>query len=89
MAVLTVSGLVFRTIEEGAITSSEGIVLKVSSEHPGSKYNVSKGAINTLMNPDIDIVSVTNIEAASGGSDLEKDYELKERVYGGFIKARE
>lgn len=87
LAVLTVSGLVFRTIEEGVIATSEGIVLKVSSEHSGSKYNVSKGAVNALMNPDIDIVSVTNIEAASGGSDLEKDYELKERVYGGFIKA--
>lgn len=87
LAVLTVSGLVFRTVEEGKIVASDGVVLKVSSEHPGSQYNVSKGAIQTLMNPDMDIVSVTNIEAAFGGSDLEKDYELKERVYGGFIQA--
>lgn len=82
----TPNGLIFITIGEGEI-GPDGVIVKVSAEQVGSIYNVSTGAINSLMSLDTDIESVTNIIPATGGMDREKDYELKERVYDGFIKS--
>lgn len=82
----TPNGLVFITIGDGEI-GPDGLVVKVSAEQVGSIYNVVTGAINSLMSLDTDIESVTNIMPATGGMNREKDYELKERVYDGFIKS--
>ncbi|MGL5676849.1 MAG: baseplate J/gp47 family protein [Cellulosilyticaceae bacterium] len=87
VAVKTVSGLIYRTIEAGTITTQEGIVLSVIAEQAGTKYNIPIGAINTLVVTDTDVTYVSNVEPAGGGLDREMDYELKDRVYQGFIGA--
>lgn len=52
----------------------------VEAEETGSITNVEAGKINTISNPDDNVLEVTNPEKAGGGQDDESDEEYRQRL---------
>lgn len=71
----------FMSVTSG-ITESDTvpIELEVEAVLPGTEGNVSAGAITLLGSNIIGVSSVYNAEATSGGTDLEDDDSLRERI---------
>ena len=80
----TGGGLIYTTTDSGILT--EGILdLQVTAEDIGIKYNVPAGSLIQLPVQVVGITGVTNIEPITGGSDIESDQSLLQRV---LIKVR-
>lgn len=77
----TSTGLNFVTIEEKTITTGTTIIdILVKATDVGTKYNVEPNTINILSVGINGILSVTNNVKLVGGTDIEKDVELLNRV---------
>ncbi len=80
----TSGGLIYTTAESGVLTG--GILdLQVTAEDIGIKYNVPAGSLIQLPVQVVGITGVTNIEPITGGSDIESDQSLLQRL---LIKVR-
>jgi len=80
--VISNSGLVFITQEEGRINNDDDSVsITCESERWGSVYNVIEDEINRAERNFVGIDSITNLEPASGGKDLESFVEMKQRAF--------
>ena len=79
---VTASGLVFTTLNELVIDTSDfSGTVTAQSERWGSVYNVEAGTIAQTERAFTGIESVVNEEAAAGGSDLETIDEMKLRAF--------
>lgn len=77
----TGTGLNFITIEEKTITiGATTIDIPIKAVEVGSVYNVDPNAINTLSVGINGIISVTNKEKTAGGTNIETDEELLNRL---------
>lgn len=77
-AVQTAQGLVFMT--DAAVTVADGIATAaVTAEAVGASYNVEAGAITTLQNS-VGVTVQSSTEAV-GGTDMESDEALVQRLY--------
>lgn len=56
----------------------------VTAVQPGSAYNVKIGSIGIIVTPVMGIVSVSNNTKFSGGSDVESDASLRERIIDSY-----
>lgn len=83
--VQTGSDLRFRTITELTIEQTGSVVGYVKADDIGNQYNVPKGTINQIPVALTGLTSINNIEEASGGSGIETDDELSQRI---LIKAK-
>lgn len=80
--VISESGLVFITLEEGRLTPADiSITIPCHSDKWGSIYNVGAGSINKLQKSLLGVDFITNNEAAQGGRDLESVSEMKARAF--------
>lgn len=70
----------FATIEGGCIDSSGYIDVKVIAVEPGISGNVGAGTITVMSEPITGVVSVVNLEMATGGTEEESDESLRERI---------
>ncbi len=72
----------FITTEAGTIPA-DGLnsdAIEVIAENAGTSYNLAAGAINAIESVvSVDVVSVTNTYAMTGGTDAETDAEFEER----------
>lgn len=76
----SVSGLCFRTTADTAIVGGSVMVL-VQAANGGEEYNVAAGEIDTLYVNVPGVTGVTNLQAASGGTDPESDEALWQRYH--------
>lgn len=83
--VKTVTGVVFRTISECTIGPDGSVSTLVKCTNVGSLGNIDTGALKIIVNPELDISSVTNEERFTTGRDVETDDELRERYKLSFI----
>jgi uncharacterized phage protein gp47/JayE len=82
--VQTLSGLQFRTLQDGVI-SNGSLTTNIQAVELGSNYNVPANTINQLPVQLVGITSVTNKLTTSGGSGAESDNDLLQRL---LLKAR-
>lgn len=76
----TITGLNYITTIESIVPTGGTVDIKIQSVDVGTKYNVLANAIN-IINVSINgITSVINKESISGGTDIETDEELKNRL---------
>lgn len=75
----TKDNLLYETIEEKIILDKE-VLVKVKATEIGVKYNVPINAITKIPISIAGINAVTNIIAATGGSDIEEDEDLLNRT---------
>ncbi len=72
--------ILFKSIEEIEI-GSEGIVgIDVIAEVPGKGSNVPARAVSLMLKPMKEISGIINHEAITGGTDVEDDESLRERI---------
>lgn len=76
---LTPTGLEFLTLEEAVVDQGEASVQAEAAEI-GAQYNVEAGAINALLAAVAGVQSVAGGKAA-GGTDVESDKDLVERLH--------
>lgn len=76
----TDNGDSFFTDEDTQIGKDGTVQLITHSEDAAGYTNVEKNTIINPMNPVDEIESVTNLEPASGGADLETDLDLRNRL---------
>lgn len=76
----------FQTTTSGYINSG-GITLQVEALDAGIDGNVAANTITEVVNPISGLDSVTNPDAAQGGSERETDQELRERYYDSYDRA--
>lgn len=76
----TSSGLIFLTTLDGVIGEDGTVTLPAEAEEVGDNYNILAGYINTMPVAIRDVTSVTNAEIFLGGSEIETDEELMERL---------
>ena len=74
------SGERYRTLASATITGGTASV-EAEAEQVGLAYNVDAGAISRLQTTIAGITAVTNAAAATGGSDVESDRSLYERIH--------
>ncbi len=72
-------GLEFETIEAIAL-DSDGSIVKARSIDPGSNHNIEDGVSFSLINPILGVNSTAESKGFSGGTDTEKDTELRSRL---------
>ncbi len=77
--VKTVQGVVFKTSSECIIGEDGSISTLVRCMESGSLGNIDTSSLRIIINPELDIVSVTNEERFTTGRDVETDDELRER----------
>jgi hypothetical protein len=76
------SGLIFVTLSEARIPNEELFTtVTCESERWGSVYNVGANKINRAEKNFVGIESITNLESATGGKDLESIDEMKQRAF--------
>lgn len=76
----TTTGLNYVTTIEGIVAAGGTVDIKIQSVDVGTKYNILANTIN-IINVSINgITSVINKESISGGTDIETDEELKNRL---------
>ena len=74
----TESDIFFETIEPITLTGGTGTG-QIRSIELGRVGNVATGTVTEIINPDADVISVTNPEPVTGGREKETDFELRER----------
>ncbi|MCO7127825.1 baseplate J/gp47 family protein [Sporolactobacillus shoreicorticis] len=79
----TESGIQFETIAELTLDAEGKGTVDAVSVDTGVDTNVAAGSITVQANPDSNITSVTNPEAATGGRDQETDVEFRQRLVAG------
>jgi uncharacterized phage protein gp47/JayE len=80
--VLADGGQVFVTLEEVRISESDSVsAVTCQSEKWGSSYNVASAAINKIERNFAGLDSLTNIEPAAGGTDIESVTQMKQRAF--------
>lgn len=72
--------IAFVTTSDGVIGSSGEVTIPVEAVEKGAKGNVKAGAIVNLETPIQGVESITNYEATSGGTDIEDDDSLRNRI---------
>jgi phage-related baseplate assembly protein len=74
--------IIFATLEEGLIApNDDDIDLSVLAEIPGKNgNNYAPGSVNKILDPLAFVSSVGNINTTGGGSDMETDEQLRERI---------
>ncbi len=77
---LSPENLRFLTDEDAVIQNGAALIPAFAAE-PGTKYNVSAGHITKSLSSISGIATVTNEEAAVGGTDAETDASLIKRLY--------
>lgn len=79
--VSTSTGLNFLTTEVGTILTGETTsgLIAAQAENVGGDYNVISGAINTISSSLIGVTSVTNPNAATGGTPAETQFQYQTR----------
>lgn len=75
------SELVFETIGKVVIGENGEIEVPIIALHTGEMCNVPANTITKIVNPMSGVSSVNNKEPTFGGTDVEKDTELRERYY--------
>lgn len=80
----TMTGTVF-DIEDNTITEQQAdgtyaVDARAIADEPGADTNVPANSITVVTDPDTNIISVTNPDAAGGGIDDEQDDELRRRI---------
>ncbi|MDH6370543.1 putative phage protein gp47/JayE [Paenibacillus sp. PastF-3] len=78
--IATASGVLFETIEDITLNASGIGTVEVMAMEMGAAGNVPAGTINIIVNPNPDILSVTNIEATKDGRDRETDVAFRDRL---------
>lgn len=71
---------IYLTEEETTIGLNGTVTIKVHAEDVGEEYNCDANTITDQVMYVEEIESVTNPESASGGADMEADYDLRKRV---------
>ncbi|MDC0761703.1 baseplate J/gp47 family protein [Brevibacillus sp. AG] len=71
--------IVFETIEPVALGSDGKGTAKIRAMEAGSMGNLPAGTITTVVNPNGDITSVTNLLPTTRGRDLETEREFRDR----------
>lgn len=81
--VRTENSLYFNTLDYAEVKAGEltAEVLAQAQEAGAASSGIEAGTINTLVDPIPYMASVTNIEASHGGTDVESDDALSERVF--------
>ena len=79
-ATLEDAGIVFGTDAEAVIPENGEVSVSVTAETPGACGNVAAGTIIMVVKPLSGIQSVTNPEAANGGSEEEEMEHLRNRI---------
>ena len=74
------SGLQYATTETRTIGSEGYVDVAIQAYGTGSAYNVIEGEITNIITTQVGVISVSNIEAVNGGSELEDDEDLRERA---------
>lgn len=70
----------FETITDVTLDENGQGTVEVVCTEIGIIGNVATGAINTIVNPDANVTSVTNLTKTSGGREKETDQEARERA---------
>ena len=72
--------IVFATTVSGTVPGGGSLVLAVEAVEAGATGNAGAGTVTTLASPVAGIASVTNVNAMSGGADVESDDLYRERL---------
>lgn len=83
--VCTTDKITFETDKEYTIGADGTVTVTVICTQPGEIGNVSKAAINTIVNPEMGIKEATNEIRFSTGREIETDDELRQRYKISFI----
>ncbi|MGB2872235.1 baseplate J/gp47 family protein [Psychrobacillus psychrotolerans] len=76
----TNSDIFFETTEDIILSASGKGIGEIRAVELGSIGNVGANTIVEIVNPDADVISVTNISKTSGGREKETDLEARERA---------
>lgn len=76
----TESGVRFATTKEVTLSAEGSGTVEIKSVAMGEAGNVPAGAIHIVVNPNPDILSITNAEQTQDGRDRETDAAFRERV---------
>lgn len=79
--VSTEDDIQFETLNTVTIGDTGSVTVDIASVDVGFDTRVVQGAINTIVNYQNGVTSVTNELATTGGNDVETDTELRERYY--------
>lgn len=77
----------FTTTAPAVVGGAGTVDVPVTAILPGSDGNVGVGAISIISTPVTGLVSVTNADPTTGGTDVETDEQLRDRVIGSFTAA--
>lgn len=81
----TQAGIEFETDEDAVVAAGETYCdVAATSMSAGSSGNVPAGSVIVMTQAPVGISSCVNTESFSGGSDVEADEELRERVIGSY-----
>ncbi len=72
--------LEYSSDESIVIPDSENVEIAVTAVNPGKDSNVSEKAIKFLLNNIKGVSTVQNLDAISGGTDIESDDSLRQRI---------
>lgn len=75
----TIDKIIFETDKEYTIGNDGSVLAKVTCTSLGDIGNVQATTINTIINPEMDITSVTNEHRFDNGREIETDDELRTR----------
>ncbi|TQR21790.1 baseplate J/gp47 family protein [Psychrobacillus vulpis] len=70
----------FETTENVTLDSFGKGIVEIKAVELGSVGNVAANTITEIVNPDADVISVTNISETKGGREKETDLEARERA---------
>ena len=74
------NGLQYMTTQSRTIGSEGYVDVDIKASATGSAYNVMEGEIVNIITAQVGVISVSNLEAVNGGSELEDDEALRERA---------
>lgn len=80
LATETDSSILFRVGEDTEIPEEGTVDIFVTAVSPGIRSNVPAGAVTLMTVPVKGILNVANKEAITGGTDIEDDESLRERI---------
>lgn len=75
----TVRNVYFETVEDVILDETGIAIVDMYAQESGVQANVGVGEVTEILNPDSNVVSVTNEEATVGGRNRETDSELHAR----------
>lgn len=70
----------FETTEDVVLGSNGKGIVEIKAVELGSNSNTAANTITEIVNPDADVISVTNIADTTGGREKETDLEARERA---------